>query len=463
MPNIGNTIKVVTYSNHDSLNMQVEQFVGNPNRRFQISRPVMNVKYVWVTLIQNKLLGYNIQTFGLINGIDFIILDDNVTIQISDSWNISTNDIVEITSFTAPTSAFSTLGYKIFNDMLGGTTFTRISGKNTTYLTQPLSFTDSEIYVADATILTAPSIQDNISGVIFINGERIEFRSYVSANNNTYKLTEITRATMGTGPTFYLESGTKVIDQGTDQIISNPETTYTQNTFTNTLTNVYIINTASSIVVYPGTTSTAVSEGITLSTSPYISLVDQIEVIYGGRPLRKSPAYSFDTTVSYDSFELDNIIGLIPDNTSFPESPIIGDAYILEDSNEIWLYTGSRSQSTATIGWVNSGILYLPPEFTVTNTGNQQLVLNTATLEVQADIQITIVKKDFSANGSWNTIVSSTSTLSLIDSTTTVAQFLQHGPTDLPNNYYYGGDLILTDEAGEPLVTEENKLITGYY
>ena len=457
----GDQIKVITYSNHDSLNMQVEKFVGNSNRRFQINRPVMNDKYLWVTLIQNELLGFGIQTYGLINGIDFIILDDNVTIQITDKWTITSNDIVEITSFTAPTSAFSTLGYRMFNDMLGGTTFTRISGKATTYLTNPLSFTDTEIYVADPTVLTPPNKRDNIPGVIFVNGERIEF---FNINTSSSALTELTRSTMGTGPAFYLEPGTKVIDQGHRQIFGNPEVTYIQNTFTNTLTNTFIISKTHKPTTYPNSTSTVRSNGIVLSTSTAVAPIDQIEVFYGGTPLRKHGTFRHNTTVAYDSVPSDMIVGSVDTIDALLTSfAVPGDAYLVTALNQVWLYTGSRSQNTATIGWVYSGVDYLPPDFTITNTDEQRLVLNTSTIGIQPDIQVTIVKKDFTILDSWNNTVTNTSTLSLIDSDTGVALFLKEEPTDLPNSYYYGGDLMLTDEAGDPIVDENNKFIIGYY
>jgi hypothetical protein len=140
-----------------------------------------------------------------------------------------------------------------------------------------------------------------------------------------------------------------------------------------------------------------------------------------------------------------------------------GDAYLVTAVNQVWLYTGSRSQNTATIGWVYSGVDYLPPDFTITNTDEQRLVLNTSTIGIQPDIQVTIVKKDFSILNSWNNTVTNTSTLSLLDSDTGVALFLKEEPTDLPNSYYYGGDLMLTDEAGDPIVDENNKFIIGYY
>lgn len=459
----GSTIKVVTFSNHDSLSMQVEKFVGNINRRFQISRPVINDNYVWVTIIQNALLG-NSTTYGLINDIDFIILDDNVTVQINDNWNLTEDDVIEIISFTAPASPFSALGYRIFKDMLGGTSYSRISGKNTTYLTQPLNLTDTEIYVADPTVLTSPDVIENIPGVVFINGERIEF-FHINTNTSGAYLTQITRATMGTGPAFYLEPGTKVVDQGTEQSIIDPVTTHIQNTFTNTLTNVYTINKISTNVFYPGSnTSTVRSDGIILSTSTIMNLVDQVEVIYGGRTLRKVGVFKNDTTASYDGILLDSIVGTVDNVASLSTAfAIPGNTYLVTSTNQVWMYTGSRSQSTATVGWVFSGVTFLPPEFTITNTNTQQIILNTSTLGVEKNIQVTIVKKDFSAYDSWNNTVTTTSTLSLIDSDTSVALFLQEGPTDLPNNYYYGGDPVLTDESGAPIVDENDQNITGYY
>jgi hypothetical protein len=146
-----------------------------------------------------------------------------------------------------------------------------------------------------------------------------------------------------------------------------------------------------------------------------------------------------------------------------PTSPLVGNAYVVSDSNKVWVYTGSRSASTATVGYVDSGMTYLEPEFTVEVNGGQVLTLNTATVEVGNNVQLTIVRTESSVNNSWNNTVPNTSTLSLIDSNTPVALFLKAAPAELPDDSYLGGDPRLTDENNEPLTTENGQYITGYY
>lgn len=453
------TIKVITFTNHDPLMIQTERFVGDPNRRFQISRPAINDKYVWVTLFRRSSVNDPYTTYGLINGIDYIILPDNVTVQLDDAWPVTADDLIEVMSIKNPTQTADILGYRMFNDMLGGTTFTRLSKENTTYLTRPLLFTDTEIHVADASVLTPPDIGGNVPGVVIINGERIEFFQ------NTYTvLSQLRRATLGTGPSEYLEPGTRVLDQGVDQILENPENIHVQNTFTNTLTNIYKISKVHLNRTYPGSTATVRCDGITLSTSTG-HYTDQIDVYYGGRQLRKDGMYYHETTATYDNIPLDNIVGTTSTFALLPSSPSFnGAAYLVEDTNKVWVYTGSRTDDLSKPGYVYSGLKYLEPEFTVNSL--QEITLNTSVLGINNNIQVSIVKKDMSINGVFNEVVSGTNTLSIIDSNTPTANFLREAPAELPNNNYYGGDFRLTDESGDPLVYRENNAdrnLTGYY
>jgi hypothetical protein len=447
-------IEVVTYSDHDSMLIQTEQFIGDSNRRFTISRPVLNDKYVWVTLFRESN-----DTYGMINGVDFVILEDNVTVQISDSWTIDSTDIISIMSINAPSPITNVVGYKIFKDILGGTTFTRLSVERTTYLTQPLYFTDTEIHVADATVLTGPNITENVPGVVFIAGERIEF-----FHSTETVLSQLSRSTMGTGPATYIRAGTKVVDQGAEQIIDAPLSIMIQNTFTNTLTNVYSISTATLDITDPNNGDSVRCDGITLTTIlPDVELIDQVDIYYGGRKLRKNGMYVHDTTVTYDSIPVNNIVGSVASVEMLPDTTLIGNAYIVSATNKVWVYTGSRSASTATIGYVDSGVIYLEPEFTIEVDTGQTLTLNTTTVELVNNVQLTIVRTESSVTSSWNNIVTNTSTLSLIDSNTPVALFLKAAPAELPDDSYLGGDPRLTDENNEPLTTENGQYITGYY
>ena len=426
------SIKVITYADADGMLAQTQKFVGNSNRRFSINRPIFNDNYVFVTVF--KYSTPTLISYPLVNGIDYIVLDDNITIQLNDNWKLTNDDIVEITSFGSHKFNSTVLGYRIFNDMLGNTSFTRLSEKYSTYLTQPLLVSDKEIHVADTTMLTAPQVDQNIPGVVLINAERIEF---FQINGNA--LTQLRRGTLGTSPSTHLEIGTAVIDQGVEQRIPFSENLHIQNTFTNTTTNIYTISTDTVSRTYPNTSTYVRCDGITLSTST--SLIDQIEVYYGGRLLRKSKDFYHETTASYTSIDSSSILGSISTVDLLPINSNVGDSYLVTNINQVWTFTGSRTQTPSTTGWVYSGLTCLPQEYTISiNTLSQLLILNTSTLSINPNLQITIVQKDFSVSKSWNTVdpEDSTKTLSLLDSTTTIALFLQDAPAVLPNNYFYG-------------------------
>jgi hypothetical protein len=54
-------------------------------------------------------------------------------------------------------------------------------------------------------------------------------------------------------------------------------------------------------------------------------------------------------------------------------------------------------------------------------------------------------------------------TLSLLDSNSEIAGFLRNSPAELPNSYYYGGDIELTDEGGDLLTDDKGNDLKGYY
>jgi hypothetical protein len=533
-------IKVLTYNDADDMVIRTERFDGNPNRRFKISRPVTNINYVWVQLNGTPLT----------SGLDFGILDDQMTIQISDANPIVSTDSIVIRSMVDQRLATAVLGYRIFNDMFNRTHFKRLSKENTTQLTRALSFTDTEIYVDDSAALTPPLISKNIPGVVIIDGERIEF---MKADKNV--LRQLRRGTLGTSPGLYYIAGTKVIDQSPDQTIPFAETISTQVHYTTANTSTYIINLNTQTITIPNTTDVIVSDGIALQTAPLTSLpirtVDQVQVFYGGRLLRKDGIFVHDTTLSYDSPDTKNItIESTATVQDIPNTNIIGTSYIVTTTNQVWVYTGSV-EPDAVNGYVYRGLNYLPPEFDITVilkkgpivirndvTGNQPLigsgfviVENSYTTQIQpgwimqtnngneytvtsvghntmfngwgigfaaeitiawplsfylpADqrlvlniangvddrIKLTLVKKGFDRSTEWNGIAlpltDPNKTVSLMDSTTLPAKFLQERPAELPDKYYYGGDRIarsvntLTTENGSPLLDENNNPLTS--
>jgi hypothetical protein len=328
--------------------------------------------------------------------------------------------------------------------MFDRTHFKRLSKNNTTYLIRPLTFTDTEIHVADAEALTPPIPSKKIPGIVLIDGERIEFNK---VDGNVLK--QLRRSTLGTAPAFYSQDGTKVIDQGVNQTIPFKENTFKQTQFTSLNSNTYIITTA---------TTTATGDGIVLSSESIIDPIDQIYVIYGGRQLRKFGSMYHDISVAFDSSEF-TLKGSVASLAQLPTNPVKNDAYIVTATNQVWIYKDS-SKFDSIYGYEYNGLNYIEPEFfvSVSTTTGQLLTLNLKD-EVQNNVKLTIVKKDFARSTVWNNETSPTTTLSLIDSTTVPAKFLQAQPAELPDKYYYGGSVELEDN-GSPLLDENDDPLT---
>jgi hypothetical protein len=427
-PTFNTQIRVITYTNQDSMLMRTERFNGDTSNRFVISRPIVNTNYVWVSL----------NGIPLVPNYDYAVLEDGVTIQVSDNFVITPADNVVIISIADQNFSSNLVGYRIFNDMLNRTTFKRLSKHNTTYLTTPLHFTDTEINLADASIITPPIPSKKIPGVVIIDGERIEF--FKMRGN---KLTQLRRSTLGTSPAFYSDVYTKVIDQGNAQTMPFAESILKQTRYTTSTNTVYNISTV--------TTSTGVITGDGISLSTTIPGSDQISVYYGSRLLNKVGTYKHDTVISYDS-QPANILGTVSIIDNLPLTTALNDSYRVTSTNQVWVYTNSL-ESDAVNGYVYRGLNYIPPEFTV-NTSLNQITLNIEE-GLGDNIKLVIIKKQFANTALWN------NGISLLDSTTIPAQFLQAHPAELPDNYYYGDNNVLITETGFALTDNNNRPLQG--
>lgn len=432
----GAEIKVITFTDQDGMLMRTERFPGNANKRYQISRPVINLNYLWVS----------VNGIPLKSNIDFDVLDDQVTVQLSDNFITDSSDNVVITSISSTKLASTILGYRIFIDMLGRTHYKRLSKENSTYLLQPLAHGDTEIHVADASVLTPPLLAQKRPGVVLVDGERIEF---LEIDGNT--LRKLRRGTLGTAPAFYSDINTKVIDQSPAQTIPYSEAVLKQVQFTSASTDTYVISTSQITTNTSFSTSTNItSNGITLYSS--MPAMDQIAVYYGGRQLRKYGTFYHDTTMSYDS-PSGAVLGTTATVYDLPITTTIGNSYIITATNQVWVYTGSASID-AVNGYVYQGMTYLEPEFSI-NTATHSLMLNMSEA-VQDDIELVIIQKQYNQDSEW-----ANTGISLMDSTTAPARFLQQKPAELPDSWYYGGDTTLTAGSGIPLTDLTQEPLQG--
>jgi hypothetical protein len=438
----GKELRIITYTDHDSMLIRTERFPGVAGRRYKISRPVLDTNYLWVI----------VNGIPLINRLDYEVLDDQITVQISSKFEHYPTDNITIISISDSPLATTILGYRIFNDIFNRTHFKRLSKQNTTYLTRSLNFTDTEIHVADASVLTPPLIAKNIPGVVIIDGERIEF---FTVNNNV--LGQLRRSTLGTAPSFYSEEHTRVIDQSPEQTIPTKETILTQTQLTSTLTNTYFISSSTGIL-NTGTYRQFNNSGITLSAD--YAAINQIDVIYGGRRLRKSGIFQQDITAAYDS---PNVVfkGSVSSLEQLPVTTIIGEGYVVTATNQVWVYQNSRELNSVE-GYVYHGLNYIPAEFTIRKSMlpnvTAELVLNIQE-GLKPGVKLTVIKREATV---WNDVINSAQTRSIMDSTTTPARFIQARPAELPDKYYYGGDVALVDDAGYSITTNDDQPLEDF-
>jgi hypothetical protein len=289
--------------------------------------------------------------------------------------------------------------------MFGRHHYKRISEYFSTRLAQPLQYTDNSIVVVNGDHLLQPNPSRNLPGVIYVDGERIE---YTAKDGNV--LSGLRRSTLGTGPAKFSDIGTEVIDQSIRQNIPTNDYSLIQN-IPSSNTTTYIISTSTL------TFSTGVQgDGIELmkftfnNNETVPSAVDQVEVYYGGRQLRKTSIKVHDKSRSY--------------------------------------YTTSTIQIN---GITTSSYEIRPPEFSITLNGSTQTLILNITEEITTGTRITVVKREAEF---WT----NTTATSLLSSTGTQANFIRSRPAELPDIYFYGGEKVLiensialTDENGEPL------------
>jgi hypothetical protein len=264
-----NIVRIITFTNQDEQYIRTEVYLANSARLYKLSRVVYNDNYVWIS-IGNRTL---------VPGFDFVILDDNKSIQVDMDLPYVEGEQVVITSL-AQTSANRSTSFKIFKDSIGRTSYRRLSDEETTYLVQPLQLTDTQIVVENGDRFPSLSPGATSPGVVFIAGERIE---YLEKVGNT--LSKIRRATLGTGAKPYYTVGSWVIDQSQVQNMPVTDTVVVTTTSTN------------------GNASYRLSNKLSFVSGA--NYHDQVEVYFGGRQLEKPTApgvvrYSHDYSLPPD-------------------------------------------------------------------------------------------------------------------------------------------------------------------
>jgi hypothetical protein len=339
--------------------------------------------------------------------------------------------------------------------------------------TAPRYYAPSYTKVIDQGVGQTITYSEHIRRQTYINIGTTNTYIISPVNTTTYYDTSIVELSSGTGATIYSNTpyanlresyyhATVPGDYTIDPSVFTPQASGDGNTVINIpnqpIDNSFIVQAWFIGQGEPGSVVPYVfrNDGIVLQTSPTntdipLRAEDQVSVYYGGRLLRKDGIFVHDTTVSYDSPVVSYTTATVDSAENLPQTRILNTAFITTDTNKVWVYTASDS-CDAINGYIYQGLNYLPSEFTI-NTSTRALTLNIPeALKTHLPTRVDIVKRDYEVRTEWNDPdpMNPGNTLSIMQSTSTQAQFLRNSPAQLPDGYYYGGDneFDLADNSG---------------
>ena len=231
-----------------------------------LRKPAVDAQYVWVSLNGEWLAP----------SVDYTVSNDQMRVLISRT--VSQNDQIDVMHFSAP-SFIGKFAYRQFKDMMNRTHFKRIGNDRQYFLANTLYWYDKEIDLKDATGITEPNITASLPGIVFIDGERIEY--WIKDGN---KLQQLRRGTHGTGVPTQHFADTEVHDQSGFQTVPYKDEFISE--------------------VYTG--ANVSNNELTISFIP--TNVNQFELFVGGKRLRKNSISQYNPANGQDSPEADDTV-----------------------------------------------------------------------------------------------------------------------------------------------------------
>jgi hypothetical protein len=220
VPEAGASILVYQFSNHDGQGIErqnldvvqrTEMTVGSEgyfehrllkNGLIRLRQAAISSDYVWVSLNGKWLTP----------SADYILIENKRYIKFVTP--IVDEDVIDIIHF-ANSPVSNKFGWRQFKDMLNRTHYKRLSKDDQYTLAEPLNWYDRTITVIENDgNLPTPDPKGKIPGVIFIEGERIEF---FRREDNVLK--QLRRGTLGTGVKDQYPAGTQFYNQSIDSTI----------------------------------------------------------------------------------------------------------------------------------------------------------------------------------------------------------------------------------------------------
>lgn len=408
-PQLGQKIIVTSYTNHDENLMRREVFKGYRLRNeYRLSRPVYSINNLWIDLNGKPLLP----------NIDYVIIDRNY-FKIAKTFEIQESDRIVATSISDLVSG-APVAYRIFKDMTNETQYKRLSKDKSTSLARGLGPTDREIEVIDGSIFEKISKNSKKPGVLYIAGERIEYRKI---EDNI--ISELTRGTKGTGVAEIYLSGSKVFNFSQTETIPYREGFAIQKFKTpegaryNTDLNIYEIYQSGTFVE---ATDLGLFELKDFMFNESIAYENQVTVYLGGKILQKP----------------------LPDT-----NPIIKHDFsitLYSDESNSFGETGDIEVPADFVIFKQDGKFYLKI--------NEDSLDRTSNFEIIPNLEIKVVQR---LGKIWYSLDGEQT---IQQDSTIQAKFLQEFNAELPDKYYYAtgenvGVKYLRDENGL-LLRDEN-------
>ena len=322
-PALDSVIEITQFSNHDAAGIERRTWdvvarstltLGSEESqtynlltggKIRLTAPAKETQYVWIA--KNGTL--------LTPNVDYSLNSTKTIVELVN--NPAADDVIELIHFSdvQDTGRFA---WRQFKDILNRTHYKRID--QTTRLAKALGAFDVRIEVEDASVLPVPDKAANRPGIVWIEGERIEY--FIKDGN---LLRQIRRGTLGTGVKGLSEVGTVVYNQGADNNVPYKDETITQ-----------------------VLTATEAQDTFALDFTP--SSVNEFEVFVAGTRLRKTAISEFDLTIDQSSPAADVTIPA--------QFSIDGNNLVLESSVAETVLEGQKVMIIRKLGkrWTEAGV-----------------------------------------------------------------------------------------------------------
>jgi hypothetical protein len=300
--NTGDQITVTWFSEYPTMGITSDEFSGG-KVHYRINQQPLNSEYVWV--YQNGI--------RLTKDKDYRVDVPRSLIYLTET--APSTDLIKIVTFGSKVWQ-SPSAYEIHKDMLNIYQFKRYVLSNV-QLAADLAYYDQQMIVNDPSDLFEPISSRNIPGVIYVNGEKIE---YLKKEGNV--LSQLRRGALGTSMALIHKQGSSVVDVGPEETLPYFEN---QNKYN-------FISDGSTLLVGPlefvprksvrsttwyketSTVSTLTESGASITSIQYDSIpedhgpCDEIEIFVGGKRLRKDPVELYTEYLGASSPDADNTV-----------------------------------------------------------------------------------------------------------------------------------------------------------